>query len=246
VGIFPGGDERYHKAERKAKQGMLNEFCLNTGYHRKYAIRLLTGATAAGTPTALWPASALGAGGDLGSCGISLVGATEGLAAALDALDSQALPDDRSGGEAASEHQRSANGPALADPEERAERRIYGRTKPGSLLKHPIPVKTDSWDVTAPGFSEIDLVAHCGNSEDGEFAHTLNLTSGWTESRALLGKRQVAVQQALDEIEGVLPFRLLGVDSDNGSEFINWLRSHANFFHQLPRGRYRFIHQRSS
>jgi hypothetical protein len=105
------------------------------------------------------------------------------------------------------------------------KRRIYGRTKSGSLLKHHIPVKTDSWDVTSPGFSEIDLVAHCGNSGDGEFAHTLNLTdihSGWTESRALLGKSQVAVQQGLDEIEKGLPFRLLGLDSDNGSEFINW------------------------
>jgi hypothetical protein len=94
-------------------------------------------------------------------------------------------------------------------------------------LKHHIPVKTDSWDVTAPGFSEIDLVAHCGNSGKGEFAHSLHLTdihSGWTETRALLGKSQVAVQPALDEIVGVLPFRLLGVDSDNGSEFINWHR----------------------
>jgi transposase InsO family protein len=92
-------------------------------------------------------------------------------------------------------------------------------------LKHHIPVKTDSWDVTSPGFSEVDLVSHSGNSGEGEFAHSLNLTdihSGWTESRALLGKSQVAVQQALDEIEGMLPFRLLGVDSDNGSEFINW------------------------
>jgi hypothetical protein len=63
------------------------------------------------------------------------------------------------------------------------KRRVYGRTKPGSLLKHHIPVKTDRWDVTGPGFSEVDLVAHCGNSGDGEFAHTLNLTdihSGWT------------------------------------------------------------------
>ena len=122
------------------------------------------------------------------------------------------------------------------------KRRIYGRTQPGSLLKHPIPVKTDSWDVTVPGFSEIDLVAHCGNSGKGEFAHSLNLTdihSGWTGTRALLGKSQVAVQQALDEIVGVLPFRLLGVDSDNGSEFINWhLKSwcEANQI-QLTRGR---------
>src|ERR1700680_2687133 len=68
------------------------------------------------------------------------------------------------------------------------KRRIYGRTKPGSLLKHHIPVKTDCWDVTAPGFSEVDLVSHSGNSGEGEFAHSLNLTdihSGWTESRAV-------------------------------------------------------------
>ena len=104
------------------------------------------------------------------------------------------------------------------------KRRIYGRTKPGSLWKHPIPVKTDRWDVTAPGFSEIDLVAHCGNSGQGEFVHSLHLTdihTGWRETRALLGKSEVGVQQALDEMEGVLPFPPLGVDSDNGSEFIN-------------------------
>jgi len=105
------------------------------------------------------------------------------------------------------------------------QRKIYGRTKPGTLLKHHIPVKTDSWDVKGPGFAEIDLVSHSGNSADGEFAHTLNLTdiySGWTESQAVLGKSEIAVQQALDAIQAGLPFRLLGLDSDNGSEFINW------------------------
>lgn len=69
------------------------------------------------------------------------------------------------------------------------------------------------------------LVSHSGNSGAGEFAHSLNLTDiarGWTESAALLGKSEVAVQQALDEIRAGLPFRLLGLDSDNGSEFINW------------------------
>jgi hypothetical protein len=81
--------------------------------------------------------------------------------------------------------------------------------------------------VTSPGFSEIDLMAHSGNSGEGEFAHFLNLTdihTGGRESRALLGKSQVAGPEALDEIAGVLPFRLLGLDSDNGSEFINWHR----------------------
>jgi hypothetical protein len=113
----------------------------------------------------------------------------------------------------------------LRGKKSQCKRRLYGQTKPGTLLKHHIPVKTDSWNVTTPGFAEIDLVSHSGNSGEGEFAYTLNLTdiqSGWTESRALLGKGQEGVQQALEEIQGGLPFRLLGLDSDNGSEFINW------------------------
>src|ERR1700691_2825353 len=104
-------------------------------------------------------------------------------------------------------------------------RRIYGRTRPGSLLKHHIPVKTDTWDVKTPGFAEIDLVSHSGNSGAGEFAQSLNLTdihTGWTESRAILGRGQEAVGQALEEIAGALPFGLRGLDSDNGLEFINW------------------------
>jgi transposase InsO family protein len=100
----------------------------------------------------------------------------------------------------------------------------YGRTKPGTLLKHHIPLRTDRWDVTVPGFSEIDLVAHCGESGDGEFAHSLNLTdihTTWVETRAVLGRGQHAVQQALEAMRQTLPFRLQGIDSDNGSEFIN-------------------------
>ena len=113
----------------------------------------------------------------------------------------------------------------LAGREREQKRKIYGRTKPGTLLKHHIPVKTDSWDVQVPGFAEVDLVSHSGDSGEGEFVHTLNLTdihTGWTESGALLGKSEVAVREALDEIQTGLPFRLLGLDADNGAEFINW------------------------
>src|SRR6266850_7188539 len=103
-------------------------------------------------------------------------------------------------------------------------KRLYGRTKPGRLLKHHIPVKTDRWDVTTAGFTEIDRVAHCGSFGDGEFVHSLNLTdlpTTWVETAAGLGKRQAAVQAALEELRARLPFRLRGIDSDNGSEFIN-------------------------
>jgi hypothetical protein len=101
----------------------------------------------------------------------------------------------------------------------------FGRTKPGTLLKHHVPLRTDRWDVTVPGFTEIDLVAHGGDSGDGEFAHSLNLTdihTTWVETAAVLGRGQHAVQVALAALRGRLPFRLAGIDSDNGSEFINF------------------------
>jgi hypothetical protein len=112
----------------------------------------------------------------------------------------------------------------LAPVKRQLTTRRYGRTKPGSLLKHHIPLKTDQWDVTVPGFTELDLVAHCGDRADGEFAHSLNVTdihTTWVETRAVLGKGEVRVQQGLEEIRQALPFALRGIDTDNGSEFIN-------------------------
>jgi hypothetical protein len=93
------------------------------------------------------------------------------------------------------------------------------------LLKHHIPIKTDSWDVKTPGFTETDLVSHSGNSGAGEFIHSLNVTdihSTWVESRAVMGKGQIGVLKAMQDIKQTLPFKLLGIDSDNGSEFINY------------------------
>jgi hypothetical protein len=112
----------------------------------------------------------------------------------------------------------------LAPHKRTIRRRQYGRTKPGALLKHHIPLRTDRWTVTVPGFTEIDLVAHSGDRADGEFVHTLNLTdihTTWVESGALLGKSQVRVQETLEQLRDALPFALQGIDSDNGSEFIN-------------------------
>jgi hypothetical protein len=101
---------------------------------------------------------------------------------------------------------------------------MYGRTKPGTLLKHHIPIKTDHWDVTEPGFMEVDLVSHSGERAEGEFLHSLDMTdihTTWVETGAVLGKSQVRVQEALEQLRQQLPFALLGIDSDNGSEFIN-------------------------
>jgi len=98
-------------------------------------------------------------------------------------------------------------------------------TKPGSLLKNLIPVRTfTQWDEERPGFMEIDLVAHCGNTTEGQFLCTLTCTdlcTGWTEVTGVLHRSQQAVSEALRRMRQRLPFPLLGIDSDNGGEFIN-------------------------
>lgn len=104
-------------------------------------------------------------------------------------------------------------------------RRIQGTTKPGSLLKSQIPIRTSSWEESRPGFCELDTVAHCGDSAAGEFANTLDVTdilTGWTEQEVFLGKAEKRVKEGLSSIKERLPFPLLGIDPDNGSEFINW------------------------
>jgi hypothetical protein len=121
-------------------------------------------------------------------------------------------------------------------------KRQYGRTRPGTLLKHQIPLKTDRWDVQVPGFTEIDLVAHSGDRADGEFLHSLNVTdihTTWVETRAVMGKSQHHVQEALEHLRQAMPFALRGIDSDNGSEFINHhLRGYcATHDIQFTRGR---------
>jgi hypothetical protein len=110
---------------------------------------------------------------------------------------------------------------------ERKRLKLKGRTgtKPGSLLKKAIPVKTFAdWDDTRPGFIEIDLVAHDGGNSRGDYAQTLNavdVATGWTQTRAVKNKAQKWVFEALQIISEAFPFPILGIDSDNGAEFIN-------------------------
>jgi hypothetical protein len=93
------------------------------------------------------------------------------------------------------------------------------------MLKKSIPVRTwHDWDDTRPGFVEMDLVAHCGESAAGPFIYTLtavDVSTGWTECLAIPNKTQIAVSNAIKAMRLRLPFPLLGIDCDNGSEFIN-------------------------
>ena len=100
-----------------------------------------------------------------------------------------------------------------------------GGTKPGTLLKNQIPIRTGFWDISQPGFMEADTVAHCGNSLAGDFVWSLTLTdilTGWTECRATWNKGSLGVIKQIKAIEAALPFGLLGFDCDNGSEFLNY------------------------
>lgn len=94
-------------------------------------------------------------------------------------------------------------------------------SKPGGLLKTQIPIRTDNWDITRPGYLEADTVAHCGGSQEGDFVWSVtycDIHSGWTVNRAVWNKGSAGVVAATREVEGALPFELLCFDTDNGSE----------------------------
>jgi len=104
-------------------------------------------------------------------------------------------------------------------------RKPISTTRPGSLLKNCIPIRAFAdWTEKKPGYVETDLVAHCGDTAEGFYLYTLcavDVASGWTECLPVWGKTNVNVRQSIHRMRRHLPFNLLGIDSDNGSEFIN-------------------------
>ena len=209
---------------------MLNELCQDYGYERKYAIKLLRGGLPVPTGRArpgperryavvepvvrqIWLTAEQ-------PCGKRLApilrqwlpyyeGRYGGLSARQRSLVRQVSPAslDRLLAPARAEHWRGRSG-----------------TKPGSLLRSEIPIRTGTWDLSRPGYLEADSVAHCGTSLAGSFIWSLTYTdilSGWTEGGAVWNRGASGVLTATREVEERLPFALLGFDSDNGGEFIN-------------------------
>ena len=223
---------RYQKASKPLRAHILDEFCQVCGYNRKYAIRLLSGPALQKTNT--HPKTRRPTYGANMIAALTAIWEAAGYpcSARFKALLPLWLPwaVKRLALSAQTQKQLLSISPATIDrrlkPKKRQlKKRLYGRTKPGTLLKHHIPIKTDSWNVHTPGFTETDLVSHSGNSASGEFIHSLNVTdihSTWVESRAVMGKSQIGVLDAMKDIQQALPFKLLGIDSDNGSEFINY------------------------
>jgi hypothetical protein len=228
---LPKLQNRYAHRSREGKSRMLDEFCEDYAYERKYAIKLLS--------------ASLPAAGGSGPPGpephytliepivreIWLV-AEQPCGKRLAPILRQWLPyyEHRYG--ALSHRQRTllrqisgATLDRLLAPA-RAQSPGRGRcgTKPGSFLKTQIPIRTGTWDLTQPGYLEADSVAHCGASLAGDFIWSLTYTdifSGWTEGRAVWNKGAAGVLAATQDVETHLPFSLLGFDCDNGSEFLN-------------------------
>jgi hypothetical protein len=103
--------------------------------------------------------------------------------------------------------------------------KIKGTTRPGTLLKHQIAIRFGPWEEVDPGYFEMDTVAHSGETIAGSFIYSLDLVdiaTGWTEQAAIWGKGERATLEQFKKIEKRLPFKILGIDPDNGSEFINW------------------------
>lgn len=119
---------------------------------------------------------------------------------------------------------KSTLGRMLKTIREKHTKKGLSTTRPGTLLKTEIPLRVGVWKETDPGFSEIDLVAHCGDNGSGQFISTLDTTdiaTGWFEAEAVMGKAQERIVAALETIAECMPYRLCGIDSDNGGEFIN-------------------------
>ena len=219
---------RYLHAAHTTKARLLDEVCAATGYHRKYAIQLLHHPPSPARPRRRRPP--LYTPRTIEVLGTIWEAAGYPWSLRLNALLPLWLPwaQRRLRIAPAVARQLLTISPRTIDRrlqgrKRQHRRRLYGRTKPGTLLKHHIPIKTTHWDVTTPGFAETDLVAHSGPAADGDFLHSLTLTdihSTWVESRAVR-KRQTAVVAAVDEMAQTLPFPLRGLDADNGAEFIN-------------------------
>jgi hypothetical protein len=224
---------RYRKETKNRKSRILDEFTKATGLHRKAAIRLLNCRS---------PATRRKRRGRPPRYGIVAVEALRVVWETSDRLCSKRLhpflPELikvlRRCGEskmtAAIEAELCRMSPSTIDRllepwKQKGGRRSFSTTKTGSLLRSSIPIRTFAdWQEKRPGFVEVDLVAHCGESVDGFCLNTLmavDVATGWSEFIGVWGKGQQRVGTAIHNVQQRLPFKLLGLDSDNGSEFIN-------------------------
>jgi hypothetical protein len=238
---------RYFKASIEEKIKILDEFCANTGYHRKYATHILQ------SRHRYKPRKKVSKKKYVGNvlplivkiwelleypCGVRLKPMLWATAERLSACGEISPVNE------VVKHQLQTISKNTLDrylARERQVRRLgRGRstTRHGSLLKSSIPIRITNWDTADIGFMEMDTVAHCGDQLEGEFIYSLDMVeiaTGWSEQFAVMGKGEAGIVKAIEQIIKDLPFPLKGLDSDTGSEFINWhmvrwCESHGLFF----------------
>jgi len=228
---------RYLKSNKSEKSKILDEFCQNTGYNRKYVIKILQAdydnnrvKIIGRKPRKkiytnevillaikIWELLEY-------PCGQRLKGALSPMIDSLIRCDELKISDDL-------RNKLSTISTKTLDRRLKKERtlkrlnRNRGTTRHGSLLKSSIPIRITNWDTSKVGFMEMDTVAHNGGNPSGEFIYSLDMVeiySSWTEQYAVMGKGETGVVKAVKTVQNELPFALLGLDSDSGSEFINW------------------------
>lgn len=235
--LFDKTKPRYLKANKKGKSMILDEFCANTGFNRNYAVQIMQagydynrvkregrkarkqkyGSDVLNVVTKIWELLEYPCGTRLQPVLISTLEAMErskeiSVSSEIKERLKQIKP-------------KTLDRRLKKEREVKKLTRSRGTTRHGSLLKSSIPIRITNWDTSDVGFMEMDTVAHNGGDPSGECVYSLDMTeifSGWSEQVAVMGKGEAGIIKAVNEINHDLPFELKGLDSDGGSEFINW------------------------
>lgn len=226
--------KKYWKADKKRKGQLLDDLCAFTLYHRQYAIELLNNPLPRKWKrykprTKYYDQSVIDALKKIWEtldsiCGERLHPQIPSMMEKLIDCDELSVTD-----EVKKKLLKISLGQVkaiLVNEKTRSTVRIRGTTRPGTLLKHQIAIRYGPWEDVDPGFFEMDTVAHSGENVAGKFIYSLDLidiASGWNEQAAIWGKGEQATLEQFKKIETDLPFKILGIDPDNGGEFINWL-----------------------
>jgi len=223
--------DRYLRAGRKEKSKILDEFVATTGFHRKHAIRVLRqgyqrgkerrgrrrtyGGAVISALIEIWRICGC-------ICSKRLQPFLPEMVHILERHGELTLDDET---KRLLMQMSAATIDRRLAPFRQQRGRGISTTKPGTLLKQSIPIRTFAdWKETEPGFVEMDLVAHCGDANEGVYLNTLtavDVMTGWTECFLLRHRSQQVVTAAVESLQGRLPFPLLGIDCDNDSMFIN-------------------------
>ncbi|OIO45482.1 MAG: hypothetical protein AUJ28_04215 [Parcubacteria group bacterium CG1_02_37_51] len=228
---------RYLKSSKKEKGKILDEFCKNTGYNRNYASIIFqakydnnrVGHEGRKPRARIYDSDVLSAVIKIWEileypCGVRLKPQLLPMAKVLIRCKEKQINDEIMG-------KLKTISPKTLDRRLKKEREIRkikrnrGTTRHGSLIKSSIPIRIANWDTNELGFMEMDTVAHNGGDPSGEFIYSLDMveiSTGWSEQRAVLGKGEKGVVDKVNNVKNTVPFDIYGLDSDGGSEFINW------------------------